>query len=56
MPTKSAVQFIKQSYIVIMKENTQGKYWDSNPYLTLQNRVVLPTVPCKTTGIADKFH
>ena len=31
--------------VVIFKLKNVGKGWDSNPYLPLQNHVVLPTVP-----------
>ena len=31
----------------IIKKN--GKYWDSNPYLVLQNPIVLPTVPWESS-------
>ena len=31
--------------VVILKLKNVGKGWDSNPYLPLQNPLVLPTVP-----------
>ena len=39
--------------VVLIKLKNVGKGWDSNTYLPLQNRVILPTVPWEN-GILEK--
>ena len=53
---RGGVITILRFYVVILKLKNVGKGWDSNPYLALQNPVVLPTVDARTIGISDKRH